>query len=151
MHRFPRIQLQEEADASHQAGKQNGEQIAPRTEKKRKKRKKRKKPPLAARAEAKSFLLLRDSAHELCTPTLRTGFSSNSSHGTSNGTPTRTKKGSPLYSCPPPSPAPGVTHALVIHPPLNHGWEGVIDVTAGFFFLFTEEGEGRLHCSLPNY
>ena len=50
-----------------------------------------------------------------------------------------------------PSPAPGVTHALVIHPPLNHGWEGVVDVTAGFFFLFAEEGEGRLHCSLPNY
>ena len=52
-----------------------------------------------------------------------------------------------------PSPAPGVTHALVIHPPLNHGWEGVVDImnhgTAGFFFLFAEEGEGRLHCFVP--
>ena len=53
----------------------------------------------------------------------------------------------------PPSPAPGVTHALVIHPPLNHGWEGVVDImnhgTAGSFFLFAEEGEGRLHCFVP--
>ena len=36
-------------------------------------------------------------------------------------------------------------------PASQHGWEGVVDVTAGFFFLFAEEGEGRLHCSLPNY
>ena len=42
MRRFPRIQLQEEANASHQAGKQNGDRKAPRTQKKRKK------PPLAA-------------------------------------------------------------------------------------------------------
>ncbi len=64
------------------------------------------------------------------------------------GLRTRTKKGSPVLSFSAPSPAPGVTHARVIHPPLNHGWEGVVDIMN---HGTAEEGVGRLHCLLPNY
>ena len=102
---------------------------------------------MTALSEAKSLLLPRDSAHELCTrDSERDSF-----HGTlelelfSNKERIfslfllRTLPHARRDSCPRDP------------PPAQHGWEGVVDVTAGFFFLFAEEGEGRLHCSLPNY